>query len=651
MKTTPPLDTRTAATVTGQLQDLLKEHAPDYWLARAADERGADPLGDTLVSIAARFAEIVIQRLNQVPQKHFLAFLDLLGASPRPPQPARVPLTFSLAAGSAVPGVVLAGTQVGAAPAPGDDGPVVFETERELIVLPATLTALYAGTPAAGLPNLAQQPFAPFSGTAEPPRTAFIGFQFLSGAASLAGRPVSLFVDTVTVPFSDVRNEENAVAPRPVKLSWEYWNGAWSALAVRDDTQQLSRSGPLEFLLPHDWQARTDFPAAQYWIRVCWQSGDYAVEPRIARVLVNTTMASHVVTVRDERLGSSDGSKTQTFTATRSPVLPGQCLEVREPEQPSATERAAIESAEGADAITPATDTPAPTDVWVRWHEVPDFHASEPRDRHYVVDHLTARIFFGDGQGGLVPPAGTDNVRLVRYQTGGGRVGNRAAGTIVQLRTTVPYVDKVTNLLPATGGTDAEALDAVGDRVPRELRHGGRAVTIEDFEDLARAASPDVARTKCIPTPPSLEAGSVTVIVVPRSADPKPAPSVELVRRVEDYLDARRSPAARLRVAGPAYVAVNVAAQITPASLDTSVMAVNGIRQALADFLHPVSGGFDGSGWDFGSIPNRSDFYRLFEAVPGVDHVRTLDVSFEPPAPTALVCAGTADITAFFERA
>ena len=51
----------------------------------------------------------------------------------------------------------------------------------------------------------------------------------------------------------------------------------------------------------------------------------------------------------------------------------------------------------------------------------------------------------------------------------------------------------------AAGGAAAELLAALLEREPRKLRHRGRAVTLEDYEDLAKLASPDVARAKCVP--------------------------------------------------------------------------------------------------------------------------------------------------------
>ena len=67
-----------------------------------------------LIRIFARYGEIVIDRLNRVPEKNFLAFLDILGVSPVPPVAARVPLTFKPVENSPPSVRVPAQTQVAA---------------------------------------------------------------------------------------------------------------------------------------------------------------------------------------------------------------------------------------------------------------------------------------------------------------------------------------------------------------------------------------------------------------------------------------------------------------------------------------------------------------------------------------------------------
>ena len=153
------------------------------------------------------------------------------------------------------------------------------------------------------------------------------------------------------------------------------------------------------------------------------------------------------MTVEGEDLGSGTGERNQVVRVAQVPLLPGQRIEVREPDLPSAPELAELEAEEGPDAVSlVAPAGGGEPEVWVRWHEVVDFAGSLPRSRHYVADPLTGEIRFGDGLHGAAPPEGRGNIRAAFYRSGGGAVGNRPAGTITELKSAVPYVDTVSNV-------------------------------------------------------------------------------------------------------------------------------------------------------------------------------------------------------------
>ncbi|HEX7242064.1 MAG TPA: hypothetical protein VF263_17400, partial [Longimicrobiaceae bacterium] len=135
----PPIDRRSYADFVARTEALLQRYAG--WSPPEGDPAAA------LVRVFARMAERVSDRLNRVPDRNFLAFLDLIGVDLRPPQPARAPLTFSLAAGAAVDAVVPARTQVAGQPLEGEKEPVVFETERELVVTRTVLSAVMVRDP------------------------------------------------------------------------------------------------------------------------------------------------------------------------------------------------------------------------------------------------------------------------------------------------------------------------------------------------------------------------------------------------------------------------------------------------------------------------------------------------------------------------
>ena len=433
----------------------------------------------------------------------------------------------------------------------------------------------------------------------------------------------------------------SAVGVRPIPqaaaVTWQYWDGAqWAKLAVQDSSEGFTRPGLVDFLPPANFVRRRLFGREAYWVRAEWTKGDYAAPPQLSRLLLNTTLARQTTTFLNEVLGSSNGAAAQGFRATHAPVLAGQALEVREPELPASAEQARLLEEEGADAVRIVADAGGRRrEIWVRWHEVDDFHGSGPRDRHYVIDHLTGEIRFGDGANGRVPPRGTGNLRLARYQTGGGRAGNRAAGAIAQLKTTVPYVEKASNPEPAAGGAEAETNAALVERMPRTLRHRGRAVTLEDYEDLARLASAEVARALCVPLRDLsadalgaiVQPGAVSVIVVPATSEVKPLPALELLARVQDFLEARAAATTMPAVVGPLYIRVDVSVEVALESPEGAGAVERAVRERLAAFLHPLSGGLDGTGWDFGRSPHRSDLFALIESVPGVDHVRYLQIA------------------------
>jgi len=522
--------------------------------------------------------------------------------------------------------------------------------------------------------DFAEGEFAPFRPTRDLRPTLYLGFVLPRERKTFPNKTVSIYCGFDQLSDGVAKGQTVEPAERR-RLSWDYSSPAgWSDLQVSDESNGLTRPGVIEFLAPADFSTRAEFANEAYWLRAVWDSGTEAVEPRLRSLLLNTVVAAHASTVRGEILGSSNGNASQAFRTARAPVLEGPQLDVREPELPSAAEHEKLKTEAGEGAVSVGQTAAAGREIWVRWTQVPDFYASGPRDRHYVIEGLTGEVRFGDGVNGMVPPPASGNIRMTEYRTGGGDRGNKPAGAITQLKTTVPYVEKVTNHEPATGGADAETNDSMIERAPRAIRHRGRAVTVEDYEDLARVASPGVARARGVPLY-DLEAdpratdvrpGVVSLIIVPQSNDAMPLATTGLLDRVREYVDARKSLTARLVVVGPEYVRVDVAVEAAVTSLEGASDVELAIAETLARFLHPLSGGLDGRGWDFGRRPRKSDLYALIEAVDGVDHIRSLtvrgvdrrtgrvmveDADYAPAGTLFLVYSGAHVITLSFEEA
>jgi hypothetical protein len=491
--------------------------------------------------------------------------------------------------------------------------------------------------------NEGNETFLPFVGIDANQPALYLGLSLPAGRNNFSAKALSLYAQ-VDVPLygKQTAGDSQSTSTGLAQVGWDYWNGnTWARLRVQDDTDNFTRSGLLTLLPPADFARSSLFGRDQWWLRARTGSGQKTPMPQLAWLRLNTTSALQVVSITNEILGSSNGTAGQSFHSARSPVLKNQHVEVREREEPGAQELASLREQEGFDVlrILPASSARA-REVWVRWHEVPDLYGSDPSDRHYTINHLTGDIRFGNGVNGRIPTPGTSNLRLAHYRCGGGKAGNCAAGTVVQLKTTVPYIDKVFNPEPATGGADAENLEVMKARVPRQLRHLDRAVTPEDYEDLGLLASSEVARVRCVPLrdlevswsiepdqfSSSFPSGHVSVIVVPSSEDPKPLPTQVLLERVRDHLAKSADATAKISVVGPRYVRVNVRTEVAVESPTAAAAVERALRTRLDAFLHPLTGGLEQRGWEFGRTPHRSDFFTIIEQVPGVDHCQHLDL-------------------------
>jgi hypothetical protein len=127
----------------------------------------------------------------------------------------------------------------------------------------------------------------------------------------------------------------------------------------------------------------------------------------------------------------------------------------------------------------------------IAWTERPTMYGAAPTERAFVLTtDEQGREFavFGDGVRGARLPSGVNNIRA-SYRKGLGIAGNVAAGSLTQLMTRPLGLKSVSNPFTAEGGTDPEDGDAARDSIPITTRTLGRAVSLLDYEDFARAFS------------------------------------------------------------------------------------------------------------------------------------------------------------------
>lgn len=327
----------------------------------------------------------------------------------------------------------------------------------------------------------------------------------------------------------------------------------------------------------------------------------------------NTVWATQSETIADEIVGSSDGTPNHKFSLLRAPVIDLK-LWVKELLQPEDSSISSYKDEEAG--------------FWVLWKGVEDLAYSYPTSRHYMLDNVIGEIQFGDGKTGLIPSIGKDNIKAT-YKTGGGKKGNVSEGEIKSLVTSVASVDKVKNHKAASGGADVEDIDKILVRSPKKLKTRSRAIAIEDYELLTKEASTEIAKVKIIPNTNNFgqyQPNWVTIVIVPESKETKPTPSKGLIRNVENYIKTRCPLTNHIQVIPPVYAKINVETVISIKKWDLLSSIKKEAQQKIASFLHPLYGGIEGKGWDFGIIPCYSDFFLLLSKITGIDYIKQLKI-------------------------
>lgn len=486
------------------------------------------------------------------------------------------------------------------------------------------------------------QTFQPFTPVREATPGLYLGFD------------KKLPVDRLGIYF-DIR-EKRGETKGPALL-WQYWDGfAWQDLVVEDETQHLRVPGMVSLIGPEDSQPRARFDIPLVWLRARLKEDGPPGEPLINGLFPNAVWTAQHQTIVDQPIGASTGQSNQVFQFLQIPVLGGEYVEVRELAGLRANVEWRIVAMEffGGDARQiqqmealllsegPQTEitkgdlrmrrdrNKRVTEVWIRWQSQPHLLFSGPNDRHYVVERARGRLIFGDGEHGKVPPLGAA-ILARQYRSGGGLCGNIGAGKLNQILGPIGGVQEAFNPVPASGGADGESPEMLLTRGPQTLRHCGRALSVQDYETLAREASVAVAFARTIPCrdPGGRTApGWVTLVIIPQSGEPQPWPPFGLCEQVRRFIGrqavAALSAGAQIYVTGPDYRAVDVETTIVPIEFSEAGAVERRARQALETFLHPLRGGPSGRGWEPGRDVYLSDISSVLERVEGVDYVKEL---------------------------
>jgi predicted phage baseplate assembly protein len=607
----PNLDDRRFQDLVDDAKRLVQQKCPEW-----TDHNVSDP-GVTLIELFAWMTDQLLYRLNRVPDRNYIQFLELIGVKLFPPAAAHAPITFWLSAPQPDTVVIPTATEV-ATPRTDTQEAIVFSTTEDLPIVTASLEKVATRAGAKVVKDHSDELAI---------RSGFFCFETppKPGNELLIGLSKAVPSNIVNLSLG-CRIEGVGVDPNNPPLAWEAWTGSgWTECELETDTTGgLNRDGSVLLHVPRGHTTSVISQISAGWLRARVSEAyegqpQYSASPEItgasAFTIGGTADGMNAELIRDEVLGTSEGVAGQRFALLHPPVV-------------AAEKPLTVEVSEGSEG-------------WQEWNERPNFAASGAKDRHFVMDAVNGEIQLGlavrlaDGalrNYGYVPEKGS-YVRVPLYRSGGGSRGNVAPRTLSILKASIPYVERVENRRAATGGVDGEDLEAAKVRGPILLRTRDRAVTAEDYEHISREAAPEVARVRTLTGGEGTDAGVVKVLLVPavptdsgRLPFEALIPADETLERVTRRLDESRVIGTRIMVEPPVYRGVTIVAKLRARARTDPRRLQEQALETLFRYFHPTIGGPDGSGWPFGRPVMSGEVYSALQALRGTELVEEVRI-------------------------
>src|SRR5579864_4358795 len=124
---TPSLDDRRFQDIVDEAKSRITRYCPEW-----TDHNVSDP-GVALIELFAWMTDLLLYRVNQVPDRMYIKFLELIGVRLAPPRAARAPVTFYLSAAQPTDVSIQEGTEV--ATVRTETSPaIIFTSEADLTI-------------------------------------------------------------------------------------------------------------------------------------------------------------------------------------------------------------------------------------------------------------------------------------------------------------------------------------------------------------------------------------------------------------------------------------------------------------------------------------------------------------------------------------
>lgn len=343
-------------------------------------------------------------------------------------------------------------------------------------------------------------------------------------------------------------------------------------LHTDDGTRGFTRSGLLIFRVPQKPEKEFLFGKQRYWIRI--PVLDALPETRFCNIYINGQKAYNRIRCRQYY---------SFLDLPRNGVL-------RLPETNLITAWVFIRTPEG---------------EWERWLE---YTPAEGVFRlgYYKLDYQNGILELPTQLIARAVSKPGEDFLGITYDICNGISGNVPVGTINELEQDAPFIKSVTNPLPATNGEDSETDSTYAGRLEHALYHNGNAVSVRDYELIARDMFPVLHDVKCIAGRPIR-----LFLLLPEGKD-----FVQIryaLGKEFSRIGCAAAAGTSVHILNAVRVPLNCTIEVS-ANWHIFTSTFRRLKETLETYLDPLTGGADGKGWRIGTLPSYEQIYAFIKA-------------------------------------
>lgn len=223
------------------------------------------------------------------------------------------------------------------------------------------------------------------------------------------------------------------------------------------------------------------------------------------------------------------------------------------------------------------------------------------------------------------------NSTSVTAKEGSGKKGNLPSGTVDKMERRIGFINQVTNYGSVFGGCDRESHEQAVKRMASTLRHRERAVTAKDYEDIVYGEVRDILQVCCFSGRDErgqVAPGHITLAIL-APADESTSFSYwkeRVYQCLKPHVNQQLYEEGRLHIVEPEWVSLKV---YMTAVVDNSCpyyQMKDEISRKINAFFDPVTGNFDGKGWQIGTLPTVMQIQNMCNQIQNLLYVKSISM-------------------------